>query len=108
MTLPEDLARLREWTTSEGYAALVANGSARFDARDRAALRRVLASVEDLRDRVALLAPFVCVGCRCAPKTHGSSGCDDCHMTWWPKDDEETAAACLSVGLRALCGRRLW
>lgn len=49
LTLAEDLARLRGWTTTEGYEMMVSDGTARFDARDRAALRRVLASVEDTR-----------------------------------------------------------
>jgi len=67
------------------------------------------ATIADLRDRLRVLAPMVC-RCDCAVLGVGEQGelwplCPDCMIALW--GGEGRAAACLSVGLRALCGRKL-
>ncbi len=63
----------------------------------------------DLRDRLALLRyEGPCTACKCAPRR----GCDlyHCHDCHWANPHGyggQCAAACLSVGMRALAGRRL-
>lgn len=80
------------------------------------------ATIADLRSRLALFEEHVCRGCGCAARQAPSPAvcdygddeyCEDCAVArlscvrdgWsrWP----EHAAACISVGLRALCGRRI-
>lgn len=74
-----------------------------------ATLGRAEATIADLRDRLRTLAPVVCEGCGCA---HAEDMCIDCWTAAQPQSGmmhgrERRAAACLSVGLRALCGRKL-
>jgi hypothetical protein len=77
----------------------------------------------DLRDRLALLAQFVCTGCGCAAGYDSDQGdcecggpmCSDCALLFYerfyggPSDNPEDSAeaASISVGMRALCGRSL-
>lgn len=76
---------------------------------------KAAATIADLRDRLRVLEPMVCEGCGCAARANPSDVddsrlCVDCDVEHWPgrlTEDESVEAACLSVGLRALCGRRL-
>ncbi len=78
------------------------------------------ATIADLRDRLALLAPFVCEGCGVATRNDdsesGSGLCEDCDFLVWAPHERDMAigdtswyyaVACVSAGLRALAGRRL-
>lgn len=72
------------------------------------------ATIADLRDRLRILAPMVCEGCGCARAVFGHALCVDCEEAQWgiPRgapvgDWGDRAAACVSVGMRALCGRRI-
>jgi len=63
----------------------------------------------DLRDQIALLACAVCVGCGCAERFADHVLCIDC-LDAEAGDivvQHEHVGACISVGLRALAGRRL-
>lgn len=65
------------------------------------------ATIADLRDR---LAPWTCPSCDVAPLGVGDDGtlwplCADCFVALWHSEGCE--AACISVGLRTLCGRRI-
>ncbi len=73
------------------------------DARDEAAESQ--ATIADLRSRLALFAGFVCEGCGCAAAEIGSALCVDCDGAKYAPSVRE--AACVSVGMRALCGRRI-
>lgn len=71
-------------------------------------------TIADLRDRLRVLAPMVCEGCGCARAVFANALCVDCEEAEWgvprgaPVDDcGDRAAACISVGLRRLCGRRI-
>lgn len=80
-----------------------------------ATLGRAEATIADIRDRLRVLEPMVCEGCGCAARANPSDVddsrlCVDCDVEHWPgrlTEDESVEAACLSVGLRALCGRKL-
>lgn len=68
----------------------------------------------DLRDRLALCRRYICRDCWCAIVRIGDTRCEDCGKAgllyaWTPAQASEGpyAAACVSVGLRALCGRRI-
>lgn len=71
------------------------------------------AEILELHDRLSLFERYVCKRCGCAPVGVvwvEEQRCDDCMRA----DDsvqgfvhEETPAACVSVGLRALCGRKI-
>ena len=73
-------------------------------------------TIADLRDRLLLFKRFVCVECGCAPRV-GALHCDDCLCLeqctaprgledgWTPA--KHIFAACVSVGMRALAGRKL-
>lgn len=84
--------------------------------RIQAAANAAAATIADLRDRLRIMAPMVCEGCGCAPAGEGSL-CEDCDNVEWTDDhvrEQSTDvgrgyhnAACISVGLRALCGRKL-
>lgn len=67
------------------------------------------AMLTDLRDRLRLLAPMVCEGCGCAPKFLEYERCSDCMEAdcYGVVEPYEHVGACLSVGMRALCGRKL-
>lgn len=64
----------------------------------------------DLRDRLALFAPLVCKRCDCAPMNpyQGEEPlCDDCGYALLMGSGSNKTGAYVSVGMRALCGRRL-
>lgn len=65
--------------------------------------------VDDLRSRLSLFADFVCEGCGCATSYDVSREyCLDCwEVRHGVTSGDYHAAACVSVGLRALCGRRI-
>lgn len=67
------------------------------------------ATIADLRSRLALMAPRVCEGCGCAPAAAFEFVCTDCSAVADADGDgyDEHHGACVSVGLRALCGRRI-
>lgn len=71
------------------------------------------ATIADLRDRLRVMAPWVCRGCGCAAEEANDYDevmgyCPDCDSAAGLLSDcEEDAAACVSVGMRALCGRRI-
>lgn len=72
------------------------------------------ATIADLRDRMRLCRRYICRDCGCAIVRIGDSRCEDCGKAgllyaWTPAQASEGpyAAACVSVGLRALCGRRI-
>lgn len=78
----------------------------------------VIQMIADLRDRLELMRPWVCKGCGCAPVAKDClTLCEDCSglvYIWNPVSrrqellkNEPVAAACVSVGLRELFGRRL-
>lgn len=73
-------------------------------------LRRRDQAIADLRDRLALFADCVCQGCGCARGGVGGC-CGDCEVAFaWRNAIRSTglsAACCVSVGMRALCGRRV-
>lgn len=78
-------------------------------------LTLVIEQNADLRDRLRVLATSpdraVCRVCGCAG--HYMTGrCFDCHYVEWRgcyerKEPERIVGACISVGMRALCGRRI-
>lgn len=77
-------------------------------------IREAHATIADLRDRLRVLAPMVCEGCGCARAVFANALCVDCEESQWgiPRgapvgDWGDRVAACVSAGLRALCGRRL-
>lgn len=70
------------------------------------------ATIADLRDRLRIMARVVCEGCGCEARCGDRALCWDCNtarlscvLDGWSQDSSH-AAACVSVGLRALCGRR--
>lgn len=67
------------------------------------------ATIADLRDRLRIMAPRVCGGCGCAPAAAFEFVCADCSAVADADGDgyDEHHGACVSVGLRALCGRRI-
>ena len=67
------------------------------------------ATIASLRSRLSLFAEHVCEGCGCAPYggTHELALCNDCFTVDEGFDVPEYPYACISVGLRALCGRRI-
>lgn len=72
------------------------------------------ATIADLRDRLCLCRRYICRDCGCAIVRIGDSRCEDCGKAgllyaWTPAQASEGpyAAACISVGLRRLCGRRI-
>lgn len=95
-----DYARLRDLAHYWQHRAL----------SEEAKSRRTIA---DLRDRLRILAPMVCGWCGCAPASGDGFGpCPDCqevkNVFWLDLPAQySTTGACISVGLRALCGRRL-
>ena len=77
-------------------------------------LTLVIEQNADLRDRLRVLAEHVCEGCGCAVKCESYTGgmmplCSDCINAECPDvvEPNEHAGACISVGMRALCGRRI-
>ena len=78
-------------------------------------LTLVIEQNADLRDRLRVLAASpdraVCRVCGCAG--HYMTGrCFDCHYVEWRgcyerKEPERIVGACISVGMRALCGRQI-
>lgn len=68
-------------------------------------LTLVIAQNADLRDRLALFDDRVCEDCGCAPRDRDEGTCYDCARSELAL--ESYAGACISVGLRALCGRRV-
>lgn len=74
------------------------------------AVSEMSAAVADLRDRLKLLAPYVCKRCGCAPveietycgEVESTEFCEDCLLKH-PDD----AAASISRFCRAVAGRRL-
>lgn len=78
-------------------------------------LARERATIADLRDRLRVLAASpvraVCRVCGCAGH-YMTERCFDCHYVEWRgcyerKEPERIVGACVSVGMRALCGRRI-
>ena len=72
-------------------------------------LTLVIEQNADLRSRLSLFADFVCEGCGCAP---AEDVCLDCWAASQPQDGlmhgrTRKASASISVGMRALCGRRI-
>lgn len=77
------------------------------------------ATIADLRDRLRLFEEHVCRGCGCAVvEAANMKLCEDCdEVRYGPAphaleryDDHDRgaiASACISVGLRAICGRRI-
>lgn len=82
--------------------------SLRDDLRS-ALLPLVIAQNADLRDRLRIMAPMVCEECGCAPVFSTYARCSDCLDADCPGVCElhEHSGACISVGLRRLCGRRI-
>ena len=73
-------------------------------------LTLVIEQNADLRSRLSLFADFVCEGCGCAVQHPDVEAplCGDCFAVDEAFEDEpEYPAACISVGMRALCGRRI-
>ena len=72
-------------------------------------LTLVIEQNADLRSRLSLFADFVCEGCGCATSYDVSREyCLDCwEVRHGVTSGDYHAAACVSVGLRALCGRRI-
>ena len=76
-------------------------------------------TIADIRDRLRLFSDRVCGACGCAPRESREDfpgRCGDCDhidsLVGWNLLRSRpyvghTAAACVSVGLRALCGRRI-
>lgn len=71
------------------------------------------ATIADLRARLRIMARVVCDGCGCEARCGDRALCWDCNtarlscvLDGWSQDSSH-AAACVSVGLRALCGRRI-
>lgn len=81
------------------------------------AVREMYATVADLKDRLKLLAPFVCKRCGCAPveivtcygNLESTEFCDDCESVLVVEGfaTEEEAAMSVSRFCRAVAGRRL-
>lgn len=63
------------------------------------------ATIADLRSRLLLFAEHVCRGCGCAVREDNESVCYDCARVGL--ELESYAGAHVSVGMRALCGRRI-
>lgn len=65
------------------------------------------ATIADLRSRLALFAEHVCRGCGCAVRedNDNESVCYDCARVGL--ELESYAGAHVSVGMRAICGRRI-
>lgn len=65
--------------------------------------------VDDLRSRLSLFRDYVCEGCGCAVRYRGARCIDCCWCDYeLPLNPPSVqAAACISVGMRALCGRRI-
>lgn len=74
-----------------------------------AEMARLRAENADLRDRLALCAEHVCQGCGCAAAdlvNFDTDVCGDClRIRGWRAGGY--TAACISVGLRALAGRKI-
>lgn len=74
---------------------------------------RIVRTWQNHDDRLRVLAPMVCEGCGCAlglARTERARlVCVDC--CWYGYElslnPSARAACCISVGLRALCGRRI-
>ena len=69
----------------------------------------------DLRARLELFREHVCQGCGCACGWDYGSMCEDCcRIVAWSEDPGDpchspwVAGASISVGMRALCGRRVF
>lgn len=81
------------------------------------AVREMSATIADLRDRLKLLAPYVCKRCGCAPveivtcygNLESTEFCDDCESVLVVEGfaTEEEAAMSVSRFCRAVAGRRL-
>lgn len=76
------------------------------------------ATIASLRSRLALMAEHVCEECGCAavdPEDHTT--CEDCYLVGAVqgrrfisvahKQPQYTVGACVSAGMRRLCGRRI-
>lgn len=83
------------------------------------AVREMSATIADLRDRLRLLAPYVCKRCGCAPieivSVEGlltsDEFCGDCYDIRWGYTEEqkekEEAAMSVSRFCRAVAGRKV-
>lgn len=73
-------------------------------------------TIANLRARLELFREHVCGDCKCAPKAASYGRCWDCYIyhysrAWtpdWTTGAENYAASHISVGMRALCGRRVF
>lgn len=79
---------------------------------DAEAVCAAQATIADLRDRLRVLAEHVCHECGCAPVPRVSEEpyCWDCsplYTSVFEPAADRIVGACISVGLRALCGRRI-
>lgn len=104
-----DLARLYDLAHEWQHRALASEG------REKAAR----ATIADLRDRLRLFEAHVCWGCGCAVvEAANMKLCEDCdEVRYGPAphaleryDDHDRgaiASACVSAGMRRLCGRRI-
>jgi hypothetical protein len=103
---PEDQLLCRDWSWVPDYL----NKLDREHEASVVAIRRE-ARAEAFREVALMLATtgVICVGCKCAPveiyEYEWSSKCLDC--IWADINDQEGAAAMISVGLRALVGQKL-
>lgn len=79
-------------------------------------IREAHATIADLRDRLRLMAEHMCDECGCAAAAADDTTCDDCYRVGAVAgrrvfhrayDAKHVGAACISVGLRAICGRRI-
>ena len=77
------------------------------------------AIVADLRARLELFRGYVCGSCGCTSRDEDCgyhAECSDCNAAYRAKDygfdrdhiEDCDIAACVSVGMRALCGRRVF
>ena len=89
-----DLTRLYDLAHEWQYRALASEGREKADH----------ATIADLRSRLALLAGSVCEECGCA-EANAHCLCHDCYSAKHFVSGK--VGACISVGLRALCGRRI-
>lgn len=100
-----------EWALTQ-MADGWASESARVEALEAKRSDEAHAIIADLRDRLRVLAPMVCEGCGCAPiGTSHPYLCGDCELATPIRlahyRETELLGACVVVGLRALCGRKL-
>lgn len=79
-------------------------------------LGKAEATIADLCAKLELFREHLCGDCKCAPKAASHGKCWDCHIyhysrAWapdWSTGAENYAASHISVGMRALCGRRIF